>query len=77
MTENFCRCPECGECSGSRQRRETVAWLKGQIAEIEADPRFSAPPATVFANAPLALVQVGLKSKHDTLTQALKKLGAG
>ena len=74
MGEDFCRCPGCGVCAGSTAAGTTTAWLRAEIKKIEADERFKYPPATVFSNAPLALIQVELKSRHRVLTQVLKKL---
>ena len=47
--------------------------IEKKIKEIEADDRFQAPPAIVDINAPLALVQVDLKAKHNMLKWVLAK----
>ena len=44
--------------------------IKAQIARIKADPRYSYPPASTFANAPLALIQVELKGQVAALRWA-------
>lgn len=49
-------------------------YLEQQIAEIESDERFSYPSASMFSNAPLAIIQTDLKSRHKVLTDILNKL---
>lgn len=49
-------------------------WIVKQIGEIERDERYHYEPADVFINAPLALIQVDLKSRMRTLKQALAVL---
>jgi len=42
------------------------------IDEIEIDDRFKAEPAAVQVNAPLALIQTELSTKHAVLKSVLK-----
>ena len=49
----------------------TEAEIRARIAEIEADDRFKRPPALVRVNAPVALIQTGLKSEHAALVWLL------
>ena len=49
-------------------------YIEQQIAEIEADSRFYYPPASLFSNAPLVVIQTDLKSRHKVLTDILNKL---
>ena len=50
-------------------------YIREQIAKIEADERYSYPPADVFVNAPLAMVQVDMKAKVQAYKKVLKKMG--
>jgi hypothetical protein len=43
-----------------------------EIKIIEDDPRFSYPDANVEINAPLALIQMGMKTRRDTLKWVLE-----
>jgi hypothetical protein len=45
--------------------------IEKKLAELEADERLSYPPATVYVNAPLALVQTELESKVAALKWVL------
>jgi hypothetical protein len=45
--------------------------IKARINEILADERLSYKTATVFANAPLALIQWGLETELHTLEKVL------
>lgn len=47
---------------------------KNRLAAIEADGRFKQPPALVQVNAPLALIQVEMKTEYNTLTTVLAYL---
>jgi hypothetical protein len=47
--------------------------IKNKLAEIEADERLHYPPATVFENAPLALIQTELEAKQNILRWALEE----
>lgn len=49
-------------------------WLKDEIALVESDERFHYKPALVQVNAPLALIQIQLKTRHMALTECLKRL---
>lgn len=48
-----------------------AAEIEAMIAKIESDERYRYPPADVFSNAPLALIQVELKATVDALRWAL------
>jgi hypothetical protein len=45
--------------------------IKARLAAIDADERYHCKPATVFENAPLALVQVGLEQEAQALAWVL------
>lgn len=51
-----------------------IAGIDDEIKIIEADERFDYPPAQVDINAPLALIQVDLKARHNTLTSLKDRL---
>jgi hypothetical protein len=48
--------------------------VRRKLEEIAADERLSYPTATVFENAPLALVQCGLQNQINALKWVLKVL---
>lgn len=50
---------------------KTEQELTKALNEIEADERLQYPLATVFENAPLALIQIGLKAKAQAYRFAL------
>ncbi|MFA7142706.1 MAG: hypothetical protein WC175_01820 [Candidatus Dojkabacteria bacterium] len=50
---------------------KTKAEILAKIEELEMDPRLSYPMASVFVNAPLALIQISLKTKIQTLKWVL------
>lgn len=52
---------------------ELKLYCEQQIAEIESDERFSYPPASLFSNAPLALIQTELKTRHKMLKEILEQ----
>jgi hypothetical protein len=41
--------------------------IRAELKKVEADERLSYPCATIQVNAPLALIQLGLETKRDTL----------
>jgi len=47
--------------------------IEKRIAELKADERLGYPPANVFTNAPLALIQVALKNEIMALNWVLKE----
>ena len=47
--------------------------IEKRIAELKADERLGYPPANVFTNAPLALIQVALKNELMALNWVLKE----
>jgi len=51
---------------------KTIKQIETALAEFEADSRLCQPPATIFENGPLALVQVDLEAKISTLKWALR-----
>jgi len=46
--------------------------LRKKLAELKADERVYYQPATVFENAPLALIQLGLETEINLLEQILE-----
>ena len=58
----------------AEMRKEIILRIKEEIAEIEADERYSYPPADVFINAPLALIQVELKARRNAFKTVLEML---
>ena len=53
---------------------KAIQKCKSIIAEVENDERFHYPPAQVFSNAPLALIQVELKARRRTAMAILAEL---
>lgn len=53
---------------------DTVEFLVAELKKIEGDQRFHYPPAQIQINAPLALIQIQLKARHDALEECLKKI---
>ena len=49
--------------------------VEAMVARLEADPRYSYPAADVFANAPLALIQVELRAQVAALRWSLGLTG--
>ena len=45
--------------------------IQSKISEIENNTRFHYSPASVLINAPLAIIQIGLKTKHQTYSEIL------
>jgi len=54
--------------------KELLAWVDEQIDIIECDSRYQARPALVEINAPLALIQVGMKARMSVLKEVKKRL---
>jgi hypothetical protein len=50
---------------------KSIEEIKEQIREIEDDKRMSYPTANIKINAPLALIQLSLGTKLDTLKWVL------
>lgn len=65
-----CKTEKAGVAGNGNQR----VLITKKLAELEADERLSYPVATVFENAPLALVQCGLENQVRTLKWVLKVL---
>ncbi|MCK0199132.1 hypothetical protein ACT4R9_05670 [Ornithobacterium rhinotracheale] len=54
--------------------KELKKYLQKEIEKIENDNRFQCEKANVFINAPLALIQASLSSRHRTLLEIEKKM---
>ena len=46
--------------------------IREEIEELKKDDRIQGSPANVFSNAPLALIQMGIKGQIDGLQTALR-----
>lgn len=55
----------------NKQEAEIVSNIKSMIEELKKDERLSYQPALVSTNAPLALIQVSLMAKLNTLESLL------
>lgn len=55
---------------------KTRQQIQERLAKVEADERKHYPPADVFSNAPLALIQVQLDTEASTLEWVLRELEA-
>jgi len=51
---------------------KTEKEIKEMLQKVNSDERLSYPPANVFVNAPLALVQVGLEARKHVLQWILE-----
>jgi len=56
---------------------KVIEEIKKQIEEIKKDTRMSYPKATIQINAPLALIQLSMGVKLDTLEWVLRLLEMG
>lgn len=60
------------------EEEETISelekFVKGEIAEIEADERYHYEPADVFSNAPLALIQMQMDGSIHAYKSMLEKI---
>lgn len=60
------------------EEEETISelekFVKGEIAEIEADERYHYEPADVFSNAPLALIQMRMDGSIHAYKSMLEKI---
>lgn len=54
--------------------KDAFDFIREEIARVSADERLSYPPADVTINAPLALIQVALKSRIQALQWLHKQL---
>lgn len=52
---------------------KTRAQIKEKLKELQSDERVSYKPASVFSNAPLALIQTEFNAKIAALKWVLKK----
>ncbi|RLA42177.1 MAG: hypothetical protein DRQ64_00345 [Gammaproteobacteria bacterium] len=57
--------------------RDLLRWAQAWINKIEADERHHYEPALVQVNAPLALIQVGMKGNMEVLIALRDKLRLG
>lgn len=55
----------------TKLRKRLDVRLTEMRKEIESDERFRYPSANIRTNAPLALIQVELKAKHETIVKIL------
>lgn len=56
------------------QNKKFLYWLQEKIDQIEADERYRDRPASIFSNAPLAIIQTELKVKRQTLIEIREEL---
>lgn len=54
---------------------KTEEAIKAWIRELQADTRLKQPTATVFENAPLALIQLSLETQISTLEDVINDAG--
>lgn len=54
--------------------KNILYWIQEQIDQIEADERYKDRPASIFSNAPLAMIQTELKVRRQTLIETREKL---
>ena len=57
-----------------RNLKELEKFIKYEIAEIETDERYHYASASVFINAPLALIQTEMKAKLNAYKGVLEKI---
>ncbi len=57
---------------GERSKMKSEKEIRKQLKKIESDKRLSYPTATIVENAPLALIQLELEMKRDTLKWVLE-----
>ena len=55
-------------------KKDVCDEIQEQIRELKEDDRLKSDPASVQVNAPLALIQLELKTKIETLESVLEKL---
>lgn len=53
---------------------KTEKEIRVELTDVLSDKRLALPPATVFENSPLALIQMGLESQRDVLRWVLGEL---
>jgi hypothetical protein len=58
-------------------REEIIETIKAEMSAIDADERFHYKKATVFENAPLALIQLEMETRMRTLKKVLALLEEG
>jgi len=49
-------------------------WVEAEIAKVESNDLYQQPAALIQINAPVALMQVELKARKQTLEEVLKQL---
>lgn len=57
-----------------RNFKELEKFIKDEIAEIENDERYHYASASVFINAPLALIQTEMRAKMNAYKSVLEKI---
>lgn len=57
-----------------RNFKELEKFVKDEIAEIENDERYHYASASVFINAPLALIQTEMRAKMNAYKSVLEKI---
>lgn len=57
-----------------RNFKELEKFIKDEIAEIENDERYHYASASVFINAPLALIQTEMRAKMNAYKSVLEKV---
>ena len=62
------------KAAGKASLDPLVGEIRAEIARIESDERYSYPPAQVQINAPLALIQVNMKSRVWALRWVLDRI---
>ena len=53
---------------------EIKDYIQQEIDKIESDDRYNYPPANIMINAPLAIIQIEMKSRHKALTEVFTLL---
>jgi hypothetical protein len=71
----------CVACKRTREILGAYARVEANVAagilKIETDSRFRDKPALVQVNAPLALIQVEMKARHQALSEVAKWASTG
>lgn len=56
------------------EHEKIIDWIDEKIFLIQSDERFQSKPASIFSNAPLALLQASLTAEKSILEQVKEKL---
>lgn len=51
-----------------------INWIDGKLIAIRSDARFQSRAASIFSNAPLALIQASLTAEENILEQVKERL---